>query len=125
MDEPVAEVVPNTQPQNLPFLFNTFQRRVTSERWYPGRVAVRSDGPRGWAGLVIIPLGSLLGSVVPLAHTRGAGLVGGRIANCGGRFVWVWTLLVLGATATFPLGARTVEPARSPCAHCVTRLQVS
>jgi hypothetical protein len=32
---------------------------------------------------------------------RGAGLVGGRIANSGGEFFWVWTLMALGVTATF------------------------
>jgi hypothetical protein len=50
-------------------------------------------------GHVIILLGSLLGSVVPLAHMRGAGLVGGRIANSGGVHFWVWTLIALGVTA--------------------------
>jgi hypothetical protein len=46
-------------------------------------------------------LGSLLGSVVPLAHMRGAGLVGGRIANSSGVFFWVCTLMALGVTALF------------------------
>jgi hypothetical protein len=48
---------------------------------------------------IIVLLGSLLGSVVPLAHMRGAGLVGGRIANSSGVFFWVWTLIALGVTA--------------------------
>jgi hypothetical protein len=52
-------------------------------------------------GYVIILLGSLLGSVVPLAHMRGAGFVGGRIANSSGIFFWVWTLMALGVTAMF------------------------
>jgi hypothetical protein len=66
------------------------------------------------SGLVIILLGSLLGSVVPLAHMRGTGLVGGRIANSGGRFFWVWTLMALGVTATFSavLSARALWSAR-------------
>jgi hypothetical protein len=66
------------------------------------------------SGLVIILLGSLLGSVVPLAHMRGTGLVGGRIANSGGRFFWVWTLMALGVTATFSavLAARALWSAR-------------
>lgn len=53
------------------------------------------------SGYIIILLGSLLGSLVPLAHMRGAGLVGGRIANSNGKFFFVWTLLALGVTAFF------------------------
>ena len=53
------------------------------------------------SGYIITLLGSLLGCVVPLAHMRGAGLVGGRIANSSGIFFWVWTLIALGVTAIF------------------------
>jgi hypothetical protein len=53
------------------------------------------------SGYIIILLGSLLGSVMPLAHMRGAGLVGGRVANSGGKFFWVWTLIALGVVAFF------------------------
>jgi hypothetical protein len=53
------------------------------------------------SGYVIILLGSLLGSLMPLTHMRGAGLVGGRIANSSGVFFWVWTLIALGVTALF------------------------
>ena len=53
------------------------------------------------SGYIIILLGSLLGSVIPLAHMRGAGLVGGRIANSSGMHFWVWTILTLGVTAFF------------------------
>jgi hypothetical protein len=53
------------------------------------------------SGYILMLLGSLLGSVVPLAHMRGAGLVGGRIANSSGKFFWVWTLIALGVTAAF------------------------
>jgi hypothetical protein len=52
-------------------------------------------------GLVIILIASLLGSGVPVIHMRGAGLVGGRIANSSGVFFWVWTLLALGVTTIF------------------------
>ncbi|HEV2707566.1 MAG TPA: hypothetical protein VGV59_16735 [Pyrinomonadaceae bacterium] len=51
------------------------------------------------SGYVIILLGSLLASLMPLAHMRGRGLVGGSIANSSGVFFWVWTLFTLGATA--------------------------
>jgi hypothetical protein len=53
---------------------------------------------RRW-GLVLLLLGSILGSGVPVLHMQGAGLTGGRIAHSGGVFFWVWTLLALGPTA--------------------------
>jgi hypothetical protein len=52
------------------------------------------------SGYVIILLGSLLGSVVPVVHMRGAG-VGGEIAESSGGFFFVWTLIALGVTAIF------------------------
>lgn len=55
------------------------------------------------SGYIIILLGSILGSVVPMAHMRGAGLVGGRIANSSGMLFWVWTLITLQVTAIFSL----------------------
>lgn len=55
------------------------------------------------AGYIIMLLGAILGSVVPLAHMRGVGLVGGRIANSGGVHFWVWTILTLQVTAIFSL----------------------
>ena len=53
------------------------------------------------SGYIIILLGSLLGCLVSIAHMLGAGLVGGRIANSGGKLFWVWTVLALGITALF------------------------
>jgi len=53
------------------------------------------------SGYVIIFVASILGSGVPVIHMRGAGLVGGRIANSSGVFFWVWTLIALGVTAIF------------------------
>ena len=53
------------------------------------------------SGYVILLLLSILGSIVPVIHMRGAGLVGGRIANSTGKFFWVWTLIALGVTAMF------------------------
>ena len=50
-------------------------------------------------GYVIVLLGSILGSGVPVVHMMGTGLVGGRIANSSGVFFWVWTLIALGVTA--------------------------
>jgi hypothetical protein len=55
------------------------------------------------SGYIIILLGSILGSGVPVVHMMGAGLVGGRIANSSGIFFWVWTLIALQVTAIFSL----------------------
>ena len=55
------------------------------------------------SGYIILLLGSILGSVVPVAHMIGVGLVGGRIANSSGKLFWVWTLLTLQVTAIFSL----------------------
>ena len=52
-------------------------------------------------GLVIVLLGAILASGVPVLHMQGAGLVGGRIANGAStaeRFLWVWTNIALGAS---------------------------
>ena len=53
------------------------------------------------SGYVIMLLGSILGAGVSVLHMTGAGLVGGRIANTGGMFFWVGTLMALGLTAVF------------------------
>jgi hypothetical protein len=55
------------------------------------------------SGYIIILLGSILGSGVPVIHMMGAGLVGGRIASSGGKLFWVWTLITLQVTAIFSL----------------------
>jgi hypothetical protein len=54
-------------------------------------------------GYVIMLLGSIFGLGVLVIHMRGAGLVGGRIANSSGVFFWVWTLIALGVTSTFSI----------------------
>ena len=53
------------------------------------------------SGFVITLVLSLLSLGVLFLHTRGAGLVGGRIAGSGGIFFWVFTLLALGVTSLF------------------------
>jgi hypothetical protein len=55
------------------------------------------------SGYIIILLGSLLASLMPLAHMRGAGLVGGRVAGSSGMFFWVWTLIAAGITGLFSI----------------------
>jgi hypothetical protein len=54
------------------------------------------------AGYIIIFLGSVLGLVIPVVHMKGTrGLLGGDIGNSGQAFLFVWTMLALGITATF------------------------
>jgi len=55
------------------------------------------------SGYVIMLLGSIAGLGVLVIHMRGAGLVGGRIANSSGVFFWVWTLIALGVTSTLSI----------------------
>jgi hypothetical protein len=63
------------------------------------------------SGLVLMLLGSILASGVPVLHMQGAGLVGGRIAaNSSGALFWVWTNIALGASGmlSFILSARAL-----------------
>src|SRR5215471_18152593 len=55
------------------------------------------------SGYVIMLLGSIAGLGVLVIHMRGAGLVGGRIANSSGVLFWVWTLIALGVTSTISI----------------------
>ena len=75
--------------------FKNIQAILTFSVWLYGTVALA--GRR--SGYIIMLLGSLLGCLVSIAHMRGAGLVGGRIANSSGQFFWVWTVLALGVTS--------------------------
>jgi hypothetical protein len=61
-------------------------------------------------GLVIILLGSILASGVPVLHMQGRGLVGGRYANTSAMLFWVWTNIALGATGmlSFVLSTRAL-----------------
>lgn len=54
------------------------------------------------SGYMIILLGSLLGSGIPVIHFMGKGVgVASRIGNTSGAFFFVWTLIALGVTALF------------------------
>ena len=54
------------------------------------------------AGYIIIFLGSTLALVVPVVHMKGTrGVIGGDIGTSSQAFLFVWTLLALGITATF------------------------
>jgi hypothetical protein len=77
--------------------FKTVQGMLTLTVWLYGTLVLAERR----SGYIVMLLGSLLGFVVSLAHMRGAGLVGGRIANSGGKFFWVWTIFALGVTSIF------------------------
>jgi hypothetical protein len=54
------------------------------------------------SGFVIILLGSILGSGIPVIHfMRVGGVVGGEIAKSNGTLFFVWTLIALGVTSVF------------------------
>jgi hypothetical protein len=56
------------------------------------------------AGYIIIFFGSALGLLVPVIHMEGTrGVLGGNIGAAGQAFLFVWTLLTLGITATFSI----------------------
>lgn len=56
------------------------------------------------SGYVIVILGSLLGLSIPFVHmTAASGAVGGKAAQSGGAFFFVWAMIALGVTATFSL----------------------
>ena len=56
------------------------------------------------AGYIIIFFGSVLGLVIPVIHMKGTrGVLGGDIGTSGQAFLFVWTMLALGVTATFSL----------------------
>jgi len=79
--------------------FKHLTGKVTVTVWLYGTLVL--SGRR--SGYIIILLGSLLASLMPLAHMRGAGLVGGRIAGSSGMFFWVWTLMAAGMTGLFSI----------------------
>ena len=56
------------------------------------------------AGYIIIFFGSVLALVIPVIHMKGTrGVLGGDIGTSGQAFLFVWTLLALGITATFSI----------------------
>ena len=53
------------------------------------------------SGYIIMLLGAIVGTGVPIVHMAGAGLVGGRIANSHGAFFWVWQNFTLCVVSMF------------------------
>ena len=71
--------------------------------WLFGALAL----PGQRAGFVLLMLGALLGTVMTLAHMRGAGL-GPKFGDTPGGFAYIWSLVALGITSacSFALAAR-------------------
>jgi hypothetical protein len=57
---------------------------------------------RRW-GLVVMLLGAILASGVPILHMQGKGLVLGRYGNTSAMFFWVWTNIALGVSGMVSL----------------------
>jgi len=53
------------------------------------------------SGYIIMLLGAILGSGVPILHMRGRGL--GAVAGSSGSFFFIWTILAIGVTGLFSL----------------------
>src|SRR6187401_1682510 len=54
------------------------------------------------SGYIIMFLGSLLSLAVPIIHMKGKGVgVTSRLANSGGHFFFVWTLIAIGGLGLF------------------------
>src|SRR5215210_1195510 len=49
---------------------------------------------RRW-GVILILIGALLASGVPILHMQGRGLINGRYGNTNAKFFWVWTNIAL------------------------------
>jgi hypothetical protein len=79
--------------------FKNFNGVLTLVLWLYGTLMLSERR----SGYIIMLLGAILGALVSMAHMRGAGLVGGRIAGSSGILFWVWTLLALGVTSIFSL----------------------
>jgi len=65
------------------------------------------------SGQIIMLLGGLAAAAMPILHSRGASH-GSRIANSSGGFLFVWTVLAIGATGAFSaiLAARALRTPR-------------
>jgi hypothetical protein len=72
--------------------------------WAYGAIAL--SGRR--SGYIIMLLGAIVGTGIPIVHMAGAGLVSSRIANSHGAFFWVWQNFTLGviSACSFILAVR-------------------
>ena len=64
--------------------------------WLYGTILVLSERRSGY---IIVLVLSFLVLGIPVIHMTGSGFAGPRIVNAGGAFFFVWTLVMMGATA--------------------------
>jgi hypothetical protein len=88
------DVVRGMAPGNLSNLVPVIFLAV----WLYGTMLVLAEKRSGYVTVLVL---SLLGSGIPVIHMTGAGFVSGDIANSGGVFFFVWTLIALGTTTLF------------------------
>lgn len=56
------------------------------------------------SGYIIMLLGAIFGTGVPILHMSGVGLVGGKVAaDSGGAFFWVWGNMAMCTISAFSL----------------------
>lgn len=69
-----------------------------------------------WSGLIIVLIGSIIATAMPVMHMSGAGV---GVKRSAGAFFFIWTLYALGVTGTFGfilslLALRSQRAAMSP-----------
>ncbi len=89
-DDVVRGMAPGGLSNLIPVIFLVF--------WLYGTTLVLAERRSGY---IIILVVSLLGSGIPVIHMTGSGFVGGDIANSGGAFFFVWTLIALSVSTLF------------------------
>lgn len=90
-----GDVVRHMEPGGLLILSVT---AVVVTLWLYGTLILSGRA----SGYVIMILGSLLGLLMPVLHMKGAG-VGVTLGRFDGDFLFVWTLLAVGASSAFTL----------------------
>ena len=89
-DDVVRGMAPGNLSNLVPVIFLTV--------WLYGTMLVLAEKRSGYITVLVL---SLLGSGIPVIHMMGSGLVTSDIANSGGAFFFVWTLIALGVTTLF------------------------
>ena len=89
-DDVVRGMAPGKLSNLVPVVFLTV--------WLCGTMLVLAEKRSGYITVLIL---SLLGFGIPILHMTGSGLVGTDIANSGGAFFFVWTLIALGVSTLF------------------------
>ena len=89
-DDVVRGMAPGNLSNLVPVIFLAI--------WLYGTMLVFDEKRSGYITVLVL---SLLGLAMPIVHMTGAGFIGGGIADSGGAFFFVWTLIALGVTTLF------------------------